>query len=106
MAKSSIGITDEVLIFLKKNKNTNLIIGEVADATGVTTQQVSMAVNNLRRSGVKIDSPKRGWYIYRGGNTNHRASKDSKAEVVTVLDSGELLLKVEGTLYVATELEI
>lgn len=111
--------TKQVLGYLDDHPCIEIHYQSIASALGMTPNQVFGAISALRRRGkVTIDSPRKGFYVYRpvrevtvdplpvveidGVVVPHR----EQAEVVALLADGRLLVTVEGVLYVATELVI
>lgn len=103
------GRSTAVLRALASHRNTAVHLNDLAGEAGLTREQTTSAIGNLRRT-TKIESPRKGWYIYRGPANGHKGGgivvHRTKAEVVALLDDGRLVLAVEGTLYVAHELEV
>lgn len=104
------GVSNAVYRYFQAHRNLEVHISDVMADTNLSHRQVSSAVSHLRsKSGITIDSPRKGWYIFRGGAANgsreivpHKA----KAEVLALLDDGQVVLTIEGSLYIAAELEV
>jgi biotin operon repressor len=100
------GVSDAVLKALRKNANQEVHYDDLAADSGFTGLQVQGAISHLRRdNGINIESPRRGWYVYKPGG-NSSVTIKAKAEVVALLEDEQVLLTIEGKLYVATQLEI
>jgi hypothetical protein len=105
-----------VLNYLTQHPNVEVHYQSIASALGMTPNQVFSGISSVRRRGkVTIDSPRKGFYIYRGGQvevepeyqaTPKPVPHREAAEVVALLADGRLLVTVEGVVYVAEELVI
>ena len=106
--KRAEGITSTVYEYFKDHRGVEVNVNDMADATYLTKQQIFGAITNLRKKGITIKAPIKGWYLYThtDANGSKAVTMKSKAEVITLLESGDLLLNVEGKLYIASELEI
>jgi len=105
------GVSEAVLRYFQSHRNTELHVDDVAADTTLTASQVMGAVSVLRNKwGETVDSPRKGWYVYRGsGRRNGTATvvpHKAKAQVIALLDDDRLLVTVEGVVYVATPLEV
>jgi biotin operon repressor len=102
------GVSSAVLKYLQRHRGIEVEAGDIAEGMNLTRQQVTSAIAHLRENGTVIDSPHKGWYVYRGteATAHHAVTLRSKAEVVSLLNDGQLLINVEGVIYVASELEI
>ncbi len=108
MAKSN-GNSDVVLRELMRQRNVEVSLDDLTDATKLTRSQVTMAISNLAKSS-NINKPRRGWYVYRGplAAAKHEAivPHKAKAVVTALLADGRVLVTIEGVLYVASELVV
>lgn len=89
-------------------RNLEVSNEDLQEATGLTRSQVQGAIGTLRRTCV-IDTPRHGWYLYRGPK-EAAAEKvvplDAEARVTAILADGRVLVTIEGVLYIAHELVI
>jgi len=101
------GITDAVLMALRKSANQETHINDIMADTSLTKAQVQGAVSSLRNAhGMNISIPRRGWYVFHPGGAPTTVTVKAKAEVQALLEDGRVLVVIEGKLFVAKELEI
>jgi len=107
MAAKTQGVSDGVLKALRLYANQEVHYSDIAKDTGFTDLQVMGAISHLKRhNNINIQTPRRGWYLYKPGGGQKSVAVKAKAEVVALLEDGTVLLTIEGKLFVASELEI
>lgn len=99
------GTSDAVLRYLSRYPNRAKLVGEIARGTKLAEKQVWAAVAHLRAAGYEIESPRKGYYVLRGGGgTNGTAALEvgDLAEVITKLADGRPVFAVDGALFAGT----
>lgn len=103
------GVSDAVYRYLQAHRNVEVSVEDIAADLDLTTTQVTGSVSHMRNNwGAAVDSPRKGWYIFRGtpAKSGDIVPHKAKSEVVALVGDGRLLVSVEGVVYVARPLDL
>lgn len=111
------GVAEAVYNYLNERRGLPVSLNELTRELGYSRAQVSGAISHIRNGWrLTVERPRRGMYVLTGERVAVAAAEPrtdvvivpckAKAEVIALVGDGRLLVSVEGTVYVATTLDL
>ena len=98
-------VSERVLIVLKQHANIIMSMSEIATESGLERHAISSAIVALRKSGLNIDTPMRGQYIYHAGKRQEIVPRTGQLFEVVGMTRGYTIVRDEsGELFILSPL--